>query len=191
MYLSTIKHSGDAYFTSGNTQFGKFWFKQHCLPNSNNQVVLSLGDCHKISPQLRNEREGMIKEDIVCSVMQLRIDNARKLNIQLTLVHTFKSCGIWIAKKMQITLGRQDTKGILDALYKWFYPSCYPFPIRTGRKELTRGTVVKCITSTFLHFLGFISFNIYLWLGWENYINVGILRSHAYFGSCWNLEEQR
>lgn len=155
------------------------------------RLFLVLETAITISPQLRNEREGMIKEDIVCSVMQLRIDNARKLNIQLTLVHTFKSCGIWIAKKMQITLGRQDTKGILDALYKWFYPSCYPFPIRTGRKELTRGTVVKCITSTFLHFLGFISFNIYLWLGWENYINVGILRSHAYFGSCWNLEEQR
>lgn len=58
------------------------------------RLFLVLETAITISPQLRNEREGMIKEDIVCSVMQLRIDNARKLNIQLTLVHTFKSCGI-------------------------------------------------------------------------------------------------
>lgn len=110
----------------------------------------------------------------------------------------------WIVKEMQIALGRQDTKGIFDALHKWFYLSCYPFPIKTvhtviiplkillglycntelmfciflnvtikkrkkgKRKDLTRGTEIKCTSSIFLHFLGFKFFsNIYLCLWWE------------------------
>lgn len=122
------------FFNLGNKQFGKFWFKQYCILNLNGQFVLNFGEYHANLPAVE-VLGGIIKEDrhsLWCSYLLAILKNSKFSMLWYAFLKMWNLNG----KENAVGLGREGTKGIFDALRKWFYLFCYWFHIKTAHRVI-------------------------------------------------------